>query len=198
MTGSLYYVCKESQVEPYRYDFGSYPPMTSPNPIIVYPHTLLPASLYCVPSSSASGVYYHPIAPAGAVPFHDAYAQVGDSTNFFPNTQMRMSLATPIARSAQLDLAGNTHRTLFIRYSNSHPGRPSALVNVGIQNSDASGATAQLVKNVAFPVTPTSASFDQWNVVSVRLSTPSSVQHVYVRLQMLSDEIVYIDSAWIR
>jgi len=195
--GAFWYKCSASQS-----DFndvvlpGGFRPLVNPMVIEANGGSATFKFPLCAPVATTANLGYRPHVPTGAVPFHDAFAQIGDGFNFFPYDQMRMSGSVTVARSGSLDVANHPFHDLFIRYAHPHPGHPSALVKIGIQNS-ATGATVQAFNDVEFPVTPATDDFDQWQVVTVKFATPSTVQNAYVRLELHSSEVVYLDAAWV-
>jgi len=197
----LLYSCTTDNRGPGTPEF-SFPATSSINPLvggqIVSPHsTMLVPRLPCIPMITDSSVEVRPVIPTGAVPFHDAYQQTGDFTNFFPAQQMRLNPTITIARADTFFVGDSTTHQLNIRYSNSHPGRPPAQVVVLVMNAD-TAAVVQSLGTVPFYVTPDNpTSYDQWDVVSRLITTPASVQNVYIRLQLQSSDIVYLDAAWL-
>lgn len=194
--GAFWYKCSATQTNQNDLLLSTgYRPLV--NPTIVAANAMKTFKIpLCSPVTTAANVEYLPIAPSGAVPFHDAYAQVGDGFNFFPNDQMRLSSSVAVARSGGMSVTPNGYHNLFVRYAHPHPGHPSAVIKIGIQNS-ATGATVQAFNDVSFSVTPVTDDFDQWQQVAVTFLAPSSVQNVYVRLELHNQEVVYLDAAWV-
>jgi hypothetical protein len=193
--GAFWYNCTASQTTQNLLSLSTgYRPLV--NPTIVAANAMQTFKIpLCSPVNTASNVEYLPVAPSGAVPFHDAYAQTGDGFNFFPYDQMRLSSSVTVARSGGMNVTPNAYHNLFVRYAHPHPGDPSARIKIGLQNS-ATGATVQAFNDVAFAVTPVTDDFDQWQLAAVTFFAPSSVQNVYVRLELHNQEIVYLDAAW--
>lgn len=196
--GSVFYKCANSQQQPGTTFEKRLPGTVSPltNGLVIPPHLHGWVSLSCDATQRSFNVQYRARAPQGAVPFKDAVTQTGDGFNFFPFEQTRISASTPIARSVSIAVAGAGSHKLLIRYSHPHPGSPSAVVKIGVQNA-ATGATIKTSSNVPFAVTEQADAWKQWQLVSFDFTTSSNSTNVYARLELRNGEIVYLDAAWV-
>jgi len=122
--------------------------------------------------------------------FGDGYQQVGDNSNIFNDHQVLLNSSHAVTRSLPLYIPKSRTSTIALRYLQPHA--TGSKLTVKLMDGD-TFSTKVTFFNVDFPPTG-----DIWTVKRFTVNTVSSwPTNYYLRVELMSGEITYVDAVWV-